>query len=123
MPLYREVTIPMEEYGVDLNMELISKTREDIIKDLEENKKIVMDSLLALEGGRSWVIDHSLKEFPPKNKGSYAQRLCELKSADLVRTGKLNKYSFTVKAIEAMEDSPLKEFLQTNELTKKRKIK
>ena len=117
MPLYREVTIPMEEYGVDLNMELISETREAIIKDLEENKKIVMDSLLALEGGRSWVIDHSLKEFPPKNKGSYAQRLCELKSADLVRTGKLNKYSFTVKAIEAMEDSPLKEFLQTNDLT------
>ena len=117
MPLYREVTIPMEEYGVDLNMELISETREAIIKDLEKNKKIVMDSLLALEGGRSWVIDHSLKEFPPKNKGSYAQRLCELKSADLVRTGKLNKYSFTVKAIEAMEDSSLKEFLQTNDLT------
>ena len=117
MPLYREVTIPMEEYGVDLDIELISETREAIIKDLEENKKIVMDSLLALEGGRSWVIDHSLKEFPPKNKGSYAQRLCELKSADLVRTGKLNKFSFTVKAIEAMEDSPLKEFLQTNDLT------
>ena len=117
MPLYKEVTIPMEEYGVDLDMELITETREAIIKDLEKNKKIVMDSLLALDGGRSWVIDHSLKEFPPKNKGSYAQRLCELKSADLARTGKGNKYSFTVKNIEAMEDSPLKEFLQTNDLT------
>ena len=117
MPLYKEVTIPMEEYGVDLNVELIAETREAIIKDLDKNKKIVMDSLLALDGGRRWVIDHSLKEFPPKNKGSYAQRLCELKSADLARTGKGNKYSFTVKNIEAMEDSPLKEFLQTNDLT------
>ena len=117
MPLYKEVTIPMEEYGVDLDMELISETRESIIKDLAENKKIVMDSLLALEGGRRWVIDTSLNEFPPKNKGSYAQRLCELKSADLPKTGKGNKYSLTVKAIESMEDSPVKEFLQTNDVT------
>ena len=46
MPIYREVTVPMESYGVDLDMELLNKIHKSIVKDLEENKEIVMKSLL-----------------------------------------------------------------------------
>ena len=42
MPLYKEVTIPMEEIGVALNLPLLEKTRDDITNDLQLNKKIVM---------------------------------------------------------------------------------
>ena len=42
MPIYREVTIPMENYGVDLDMELLQKTHNDIVKDLEENKEVLL---------------------------------------------------------------------------------
>src|SRR6056300_67786 len=36
MPIYREVTIPMENYGVDLDMELLQETHANIVKDLRE---------------------------------------------------------------------------------------
>ena len=46
MPIYREVTVPMESYGVDLDMELLNDIHTSIVKDLEENKDIVMKILL-----------------------------------------------------------------------------
>jgi len=48
MPIYREVTVPMEAHGVDLDVELINKVHAEIVVDQRENKKIVMDSLLAI---------------------------------------------------------------------------
>ena len=117
MPLYKEVTIPMEEMGVDLDMELLKETREAIILDLEENKKIVMDSLLAREEGREWIIDTALREFPPSNKGNYAQALCRLHSLPLPRSEKTGKYSMGKKLIEELEDSPVKQFLLEGDLT------
>jgi len=111
MPLYKEVTIPMEEMGVEINLELIKETKDDIVKDLAENKKIVMDSLLAREEGKEWIIDTALKEFPPSNKGNYAQALCQLHSIPLPRSEKTGKYSLTKKNVEELEDSPVKEFL------------
>ena len=45
MPLYREGTIPMEIEGLTLNMPLIEKTREDIVKDQERFKNSVMTEL------------------------------------------------------------------------------
>ena len=41
MPIYREVTIPMEACGVDLDMELIEKTHKEISEDLNKNKEVV----------------------------------------------------------------------------------
>src|SRR6056300_581451 len=36
IPIYKEVTIPMEEYGVDLDMDLLQETHANIVKDLRE---------------------------------------------------------------------------------------
>jgi DNA polymerase I-like protein with 3'-5' exonuclease and polymerase domains len=111
MPIYREVTIPMEDYGVDLDMELLQETHDNILKDLEENKDIVMKSLLATSEAKKWVVDTAFDNFPPNNKGSWAQMLAERYSLPLPKSDQTGKYSLTQKNIEELEDSLAKEFL------------
>ena len=116
MPLYREVTIPMEEMGVDLDLELLEQTKIEIIEDLAKNKKIVLDSILALKAGQEWVVDTALKEFPPIHKGTWAQTLAARYSLSLPKSDKTGKYSITQKTLAELEDSPAKEFLMTGKL-------
>ena len=120
MPIYKEVTVPMEEYGVDLDMELLDKTNEEIKADLARNRKIVMDSLLKLSEVKNWVIDTALREFPPNNKGNWAQELVKMYSVNLPKSEKTGKYSLTQKRIEALEeeDCPIavKNFLLSGDL-------
>lgn len=111
MPLYKEVTIPMEEYGVALDIPLLEKTRVEIEKDLAENKQVVMKSLLSTSEGKSWVVDTALKEYPPSNKGTWAQALVTRFSLTLPRSEKSGKFTITKKTVEDLEDSPVKKFL------------
>jgi len=120
MPIYKEVTVPMEEFGVDLDMELLEKTNEEIKADLASNRKIVMDSLLKLSEVKNWVIDTSLREFPPNNKGNWAQELIKMYSVNLPKSEKTGKYSITQKRIEELteEDCPInvKNYLLSGDL-------
>ncbi len=120
MPIYREVTVPMEEFGVDLDMELLEKTNEEIKADLAANRKIVMESLLKIPEAKNWVIDTSLREFPPNNKGNWAQELVKMFSVNLPKSEKTDKYSLTQKRIEELEeeDCPtnVKNFLLSGDL-------
>ena len=111
MPIYREVTVPMEAYGVDLDMDLLNRIHDEIVKDQKENKQIVMKSLLDLSEVKSWVMDTAFREYPPSHKGNWAQRLVERYSLPLPKSEKTGKYSITQKNIEALEDSKVKEFL------------
>lgn len=77
MPLYKYVTIPMEEVGVNLDLDLIKKTHEEILQDLEENRQKVIESIIAIPEAKQWVVDNAIAAFPPKNKGTYAQRFVE----------------------------------------------
>jgi len=115
MPIYREVTIPMEDFGVDLDMELLNKTLIEITKDLEENKKVVIGSILARPEAKEWVMDTAFKKYPPNHKGNWAQELVNRYSLPLPRSEKTGKYSLTQKNIEELEDSKVKEFLQTGD--------
>ena len=60
MPVYREVTIPMEACGVDLDIDLLYETHKNITEDLEKNKGIVMKSLLDTSEAKKWVMDTCL---------------------------------------------------------------
>jgi DNA polymerase I-like protein with 3'-5' exonuclease and polymerase domains len=111
MPLYKEVTIPMEEYGVRLDMELLYKSQQQILEDLSKNKKIVIDSLLKTPEGRQWTVDTALKRYPPNNKGTWAQSLCNRYSLPLPKSEKTGKYSITKKSMESLEDSEVKSYL------------
>jgi DNA polymerase I-like protein with 3'-5' exonuclease and polymerase domains len=116
MPLYREVTIPIEELGVDLDLELLNQTREDIITDLDLNKKIVIDSILSTPEAKEWIVDTALHTYPPSHKGNWAQNLITLHSIPLERSEKTQKYSLTKKAIDELEESNIKQFLLTGDL-------
>ena len=117
MPIYREVTVPMETYGVDLDMELLNRIHDEIVIDQKENKQIVMKSLLDLSEVKSWVMDTAFKEYPPSHKGNWAQRLVERYSLPLPKSEKTGKYSITQKNIEALEDSKVKDFLLDGDIS------
>ena len=73
MPIYREVTVPMEAYGVDLDIELIDRIHAEIVEDQAKNKEIVMKSLLEIREVRDWVTDTAKENYPCNNKGTFAQ--------------------------------------------------
>jgi len=116
MPIYREVTVPMESYGVDLDMNLLNKIHSSIVKDLGENKEIVMKSLLQTSEAKKWVMNTAFDNFPPNNKGSWAQKLAQRYSLSLPKSEKTGKYSLTQKNIEELEESPAKEFLLNGDI-------
>ena len=116
MPIYREVTVPMEAYGVDLDTELIDKIHDEIVEDQKKNKEIVMKSLIELPEVKMWIVHTATREYPPNNKGTWAQRLVERYSLPLPKSEKTGKYSLTQKSIEELDDSPIKEFLLTGNL-------
>ena len=118
MPIYREVTVPMEAYGVDLDVDLIEQIHTEIVEDQAKNKEIVMKSLLALPEVKQWIVDTATDAYPPSHKGNFAQRLVERYSLPIPRSEKTGKYSLTQKNIEALEDSPQKEFLLTGDIEK-----
>ena len=122
MPVYREVTVPMESYGVELDMDLIEQTHKDITEDLAANKDIVMKSLLATSEAKSWVVKTALDNYPVSPKGNWAQNIVARYSIPLPKSEKTGKYSLTQKNIEAFEPSnekeeKVKQFLLTGDET------
>jgi DNA polymerase I-like protein with 3'-5' exonuclease and polymerase domains len=109
MPIYREVTVPMEAAGVDLDVELIEKVHREICVDQKENKKIVMKSLLDISEVKEWVVATAMTNFPVSHKGNWAQNLITRYSIPLPKSEKTGKYSLTQKNIEAFEPSNDKE--------------
>ena len=109
MPIYREVTIPMESYGVDLNMDLLEKIHNEIVEDQKKNKEIVMKSLIAIPEVKEWIVASSMTNFPVSHKGNWAQNLIQRYSMPIPKSEKTGKYSLTQKNIEAFEPSNDKE--------------
>ena len=114
MPLYREVTIPMEVEGLALDMELIEKTRGDIVKDQVRLKKVVMDELIAMRQVKEWVMDTALKTFPPSTKGKWASTLVDLYGLPLPKTAR--GYSLKNANVLAMDEHPVREYLLSGDL-------
>ena len=121
MPIYREVTLPMEMLGVDLDMDLLNQVNEEITEDLKKNKEIVMKSLLKTSEAKAWVLKTAEDKFPITHKGNFAQRLVARYSIGLPKSEKTGKYSLTQKKIEDLEtinetEEGVKQFLLTGEI-------
>ena len=116
MPLYKEVTIPMESNGMLLDKDLIVQSREEIIKDLEQYKALVIKTLLKDPKVKDWVIDKALDKFPPTHKGSYAQQLITEAGLTLPRSEKTGKYTLTAATLKTLEEGPIKEYLTTGNM-------
>lgn len=118
MPLYREVTITMEEKGVKLDLDLIQKNKENIEKDIIKLEEEIIDDLFNYDQVQKWYQD-KLGEIDAKPSGNFVQELVEQKRLNLPKT-KSGKYSVSKKTIEKLEDGLLKDFLQgKSELDKK----
>ena len=117
MPLYREVTIPMEDKGVRLDMPTLTKAKEDIVVDLDKAKQAVFKSLMANEAIKLWIVIKAVEKYPPSSKGSYAQRLAQELNLNLP-ISKTGKASINAKTVATIEDQDIKEFFMTGDETK-----
>ena len=115
MPVYREVTIPMERHGIRLNVKLIQETQSNITKDLEEQSTLVTQELLKEPKIRNWIIDQAMQAYPPKNKGTFAQRLLEQAGVELPRSEKTGKFAINKSAVLGLPESIIKDYLITGD--------
>ncbi len=82
MPLYKTVTIQMEEKGTELDMELIQKTKNDITIELAKLEQEIISDLMTIPAAKQWVMFKATKSFPPKKRGNYAERLKNYESPE-----------------------------------------
>lgn len=117
MPVYKEVTIPMQMTGVCLDIPLLEETKTRILADMEKYRKDVVDGLLHEEPGQRWVMDQALKTFPCKKTGPWGAAFIERYSISLPKTSK--GYSIARGRVEALnlnpEDEWQRKFLLTGD--------
>lgn len=119
MPLYRLVTITMEERPVKLDIALIEASREKIVSDISRLHKEIIEELLDHDTVYDWAKSVSKEKYPAKNSGNFAQRLVRNYGIPLPM-GDSGKYSITKKTLSAIKDlafsNPIN-FLLTNDIS------
>ena len=113
MPLYKEVTIPMEMIGIPLDIKNLELQQVNISEDIDKLEKQIQTLIAPLlkEVFEPWYLE---KTYSPKRTGPFAQALCKYANLSLPHTGS-GAYSLTRKALESLEDSIYKGFLQDND--------
>ena len=111
MPLYKEVTIPMEQVGIKLDMELIKSSRTKIMEKLKEYAELVTKELLKNPDVRAWVVYKAQDAYPPNNKGTFAQELIKEMNFELEQSARTGKYSVTKSALMRLPECSAKHFL------------
>jgi len=111
MPLYKEVTIPMEQVGVKLDLPLINKAKLDIEIHLKEYSNLVMKELLQSSDVKAWVVYKAQDAYPSNNKGTFAQELCKEFDLPLERSEKTQKFNINKSSLTRLPESQIKHFL------------
>ena len=111
MPLYKEVTIPMESIGVKLDMDLIRRTKEEVTQALEDHRTKVMDQLLSYAEVKHWIMTKAADAFPANNRGTFAVELINQSGIDFPKSEKSGKYNIANANILRIPDSAVKQFL------------
>lgn len=108
MPLYRNVTIPMEQHGIALDLPLVERTLAEISIDITQLEQHIQTQIKPLLGKfYKWFLN---KDYPPSRSGNFAQGIAFLAQLDLPKTA-TGKYSITAKALEKLPDSIYKQVL------------
>lgn len=114
MPLYREVTIPMEAHGIKIDLELLDKTSFSIQADLSILEASLLEKLQPHSKiFMQWYLD---KEFPVKRTGPFAQAAAKHFEVTLPITPG-GAYSMASKHIEALQASEFKSFMCDGQLS------
>ena len=117
MPLYKEVTIPMEQVGIKLDMELIKSSRANIMEKLQEYSDLVMKVLLKNPDVRAWVVFKATEAYPPNNTGTFAQELVKDMKFELEQSSKSGKYNLSRSSIMRLPECSAKHFLLHGDAT------
>ena len=117
MPLYKEVTIPMEQVGIKLDMQLIESSRVKIMEKLQEYSNLVMKELLKNPDVRAWVVFKATEAYPPNNKGTFAQELVKDMKFELEQSSKSGKYNLSRSSIMRLPECSAKHFLLHGDAT------
>ena len=111
MPLYKEVTIPMEEKGVKLDLETIKTTKKEIALELEKYHQLVIEELMKFENVKMWIMIKADEAFPATNKGQFAQTLIAMNELDIPKSEKNGRYAITQANVVRLPESSIKHFL------------
>jgi DNA polymerase I-like protein with 3'-5' exonuclease and polymerase domains len=114
MPLYREVTISMEECGVSLDMDLITQANERVSEDLKKYHDKVVKELLEKPNVRTWVVYKATDAYPPSNKGSFAQELVSHLELDFPKTA-TGKFTINANSVASLPEGNIKQFFMTGD--------
>jgi DNA polymerase I-like protein with 3'-5' exonuclease and polymerase domains len=105
MPLYREVTIPMQRGGIPVDVDAMTKAKSEILQDiqrLEDRIQISIEPDLGIF--KSWFLN---KDFPPSRKGTFAQGVATTFGLKVPRTA-TGKHSLTIKTLANAADQGCK---------------
>lgn len=116
MPLYRTVTIQMEEVGAQLNIDLIEKTKVEIVEDLRRLETSIIESLLKKPQVQEWVLSKAINEYKAGTKGRFAQRLLQMKGIHMPYTKK-GTFRIDKVAINKITDGQVRKFLSSGDVS------
>jgi len=112
MPLYREVTIPMEMRGIAIDLRLVRQTGNELRRDIDLIKQSILQQIEPhLAKFKQWWLTN---EYPPKRSGEFAQGICVLGGLELPKTAS-GKFSLAEAGIKALPESRYKQILLQQE--------
>lgn len=110
MPLYKEVTIPMEMKGVPVDVELLRRTDYSITNELKKLESEILETMAPKLG--QFNKRYLNKMYPAKASGKFAQQLAKELRVELPLT-KGGAFSLSKKAIEALPNwSLFRQFIE-----------
>lgn len=101
MPLYKEVTIPMNERGFPIDVEHFQNLHKKIVGEIRILQDNVQDQIAPLV--EEFVADLLNEEFPAKTTGNFPKVLAEVLSVELPKN-KENKITLSRKLLEKTLD-------------------
>lgn len=109
MPLYKHVTMTMEQEGIALDMPLLLKAQAEIKQDILQVEQRIHEAIKPLLGPwKEWLLN---KDYPPSRSGPFAQAYIALNKICLPAT-KAGAYSLATAAIEALPEGHHKAVLK-----------
>lgn len=102
MPLYREVTIPMEQDGIKLDMPLLTQTHQEIVAEMSNLERRIQNLIRPyLAKFEDWFYN---KDYPVSRTGEWAQGIAEYAALELPKTA-TGKFQLTTKNLKSLPDS------------------
>ncbi len=103
MPLYRLVTIKMENRGVYLDMPKLQQYTKEIQEQLDKTERLVVEALMDTEEAAMFIGDLLTEDFPVKPTGKLVQKFCEKLKLPLPKLAS-GKFQINKKTLDIVKD-------------------